>query len=339
MGKIISIFVLSIILLNLYLSSYIINNEPNFSSELIVKYNFNFDGDLIKHFKNNSKTHVIIPIGRLYSLNQEIQISKNNEMYDAEIFMDFCGSYWVNLTFDIFENENKSEIMIKRISRKRSLELYQEKNQNISMWLNPSKFIDSENSSIINLAYNICSLNSRRLDNSQKIHKFVNSNIKYKKSKNNDMNASEVYNQGYGVCKDKSRLFVAICRAKGIPARTITGFLCIDSKPINNLHMWTEILDEDGYWHQICPTNNKFDFYDLRFIDYTYAVYQNPYSNYYLKEMNNSIVSYYPYQPISEKTEIIVIKLDLNKILPLLIAITILRLSLLNFIMKLIIKK
>ncbi len=292
----------------------LINNGPIFSKQITIENRIVLWKEIVEYYRNDSRSHLLLPLGRPYSIYQDIDIYVNDEDYEVEIITDICGAYWANLSLDLFENE--SEIVVERTNRQRSLILYHEKGQNnISLWLSPSTFIDSDNQFVINLAKTLNNDKLTRLENAELISNYVYSQIKYKDPNVSDLNASKVYDLGYGVCEDKARLFIALCRAVKIPARAITGFISIDKNPIDNLHMWAEILDEEGYWHPVCPTNKYFDFFDVKFFDYRYAYHQNPFRYSYLNQTNSTSI---PHHLINDKTKVKSVIWDEIKVLELL---------------------
>ncbi|MBQ1784319.1 MAG: transglutaminase family protein [Gammaproteobacteria bacterium] len=52
--------------------------------------------------------------------------------------------------------------------------------------------------------------------------------------------AEEAFNAGGGVCQDHSHIFVACCRALGVPARYVSGYLHSDSSVQLASHAWAE---------------------------------------------------------------------------------------------------
>ena len=65
------------------------------------------------------------------------------------------------------------------------------------------------------------------------------------------ISASEVNEQGYGVCRDLAHLGIACCRALSIPARMVVGYL--EGLEPMDLHAWFEAYI--GYrWYTFDPT-------------------------------------------------------------------------------------
>lgn len=67
-----------------------------------------------------------------------------------------------------------------------------------------------------------------------------------------DTTAMEAFQQKKGVCQDYAHILIALCRACGIPARYVNGFM----QGIGATHAWVEVL-VNGEWKGIDPTNNQ----------------------------------------------------------------------------------
>ena len=61
---------------------------------------------------------------------------------------------------------------------------------------------------------------------------------------------------GEASCNGKSRVFVALARAAGLPARLVGG-LILDEGEKRTSHQWVEVY-VGGYWVPFCPTNGHF---------------------------------------------------------------------------------
>ena len=117
----------------------------------------------------------------------------------------------------------------------------------------PSGFVDSDNETIRQIAYELTKDLTDDLSRVKAIHDYVAKALTY------DWNsyyrgivpqkkASEALSSGTGVCQDYSRLFAAIARAAGIPTRIVIG--TGDGEP----HAWNRVyvngkwLDVDVTW-------------------------------------------------------------------------------------------
>jgi transglutaminase-like putative cysteine protease len=63
-----------------------------------------------------------------------------------------------------------------------------------------------------------------------------------------------------GVCQDFAHLLIGLCRAIGLPARYISGYLFDASKPADAVlasHAWTEVYLDGRGWLGLDPTHNR----------------------------------------------------------------------------------
>src|SRR5262245_34435819 len=74
--------------------------------------------------------------------------------------------------------------------------------------------------------------------------------LKKKSPEVNQTSAVEILKQNKGDCSEHALLFVALCRAAGIPARQCSGYVCIGSDW--GSHAWAEVWT--GQWIGVDPT-------------------------------------------------------------------------------------
>lgn len=70
--------------------------------------------------------------------------------------------------------------------------------------------------------------------------------------------AGTALERGEGVCQDQAHVFLACCRAAGIPARYVSGYLCADSGSPEETasHAWAEVwVAEANGWHGVDVTH------------------------------------------------------------------------------------
>jgi transglutaminase-like putative cysteine protease len=68
--------------------------------------------------------------------------------------------------------------------------------------------------------------------------------------------AAEAFARGQGVCQDQAHVFIACCRAAGIPARYVSGYLCSVDGSESATHAWVDAwLAEQGGWLGIDVTH------------------------------------------------------------------------------------
>jgi transglutaminase-like putative cysteine protease len=68
--------------------------------------------------------------------------------------------------------------------------------------------------------------------------------------------AAEAFARGQGVCQDQAHVFIACCRAAGIPARYVSGYLCSVDGSDSASHAWVDAwLEEQQGWLSIDVTH------------------------------------------------------------------------------------
>jgi transglutaminase-like putative cysteine protease len=84
-----------------------------------------------------------------------------------------------------------------------------------------------------------------------------------------DTSLDEVFERRVGVCQDYAHLTVALCRAAGLPARYVSGYLFArrdngSTEPAGEedevrvqTHAWVEIGVAPGQWRSLDPTNGR----------------------------------------------------------------------------------
>jgi transglutaminase-like putative cysteine protease len=68
--------------------------------------------------------------------------------------------------------------------------------------------------------------------------------------------ASDVFVRGQGVCQDQAHVFIACCRAAGVPARYVSGYLCDLEGSESASHAWVDAwLESEQGWLGIDVTH------------------------------------------------------------------------------------
>ena len=70
--------------------------------------------------------------------------------------------------------------------------------------------------------------------------------------------AANAFVRGQGVCQDQAHVFIACCRAAGIPARYVSGYICSVDGADSASHAWVDAwLEEQQGWLGIDVTHVK----------------------------------------------------------------------------------
>lgn len=145
----------------------------------------------------------------------------------------------------------------------------------------PEKLIESDREEIMSTAESIIGNETDTHKNVLKIYNFVTKHVHYK-AQHDEMGALWALNNGVGDCSEYSYLFVALCRAAGIPARIQAGFAFhFPSETTEDGHMWAEYYLENYGWIPVDATWRLFDTLDNRHFSSIQSTPEViPYANY-----------------------------------------------------------
>lgn len=153
----------------------------------------------------------------------------------------------------------------------KNIEEYDKNSTLYKLYTKNETWIESEALEIVNLAHDLTSTQDNFYLKAKEINKFVYEYLEPKAIEwtNPDdflqeYGALETYKRGYGTCQNYALLFVALCRAAGIPARTVHGTyfpkdrLGKDFMQIEVSHAWAEFYLPGYGWVNVDPSQNEF---------------------------------------------------------------------------------
>jgi len=145
----------------------------------------------------------------------------------------------------------------------------------------PEELIQSNNSKIVSKMQNLMSGANNIGEKVSKIYNFVTTHIRYAKQEE-EKGALWALENGVGDCSEYSCLFVALCRAAGIPARVQAGFAFHRvNEALEDGHMWAEYYLENYGWIPVDATWRLFDTLDYRHFSSIQSIPEpTPYANY-----------------------------------------------------------
>jgi transglutaminase-like putative cysteine protease len=141
------------------------------------------------------------------------------------------------------------------------LSKYSGRNIVASRYLLPEPAIESAAGAIVTVANTLCAQEAYPLHKAMKIFDYVNSRVRYQRNEGAKHSALQTLRSGVGNCEDFALLYIALCRAAGLPARFVNGFR-FDSenlkKGIYDLeqfgHAWVEVNLPGNGWVPVEPT-------------------------------------------------------------------------------------
>ncbi len=136
----------------------------------------------------------------------------------------------------------------------------------MSPYLDETPTIDYSRGSITELANRLAAGESDMFVMAHKLAAWVNSNIEYDlntKTAEASQKASWVLENRYGVCDEITNLFIALCRALGIPARFVSGLSYSELYPEKwSPHGWAEVYFPGHGWVPFDVTYGEFGYID-----------------------------------------------------------------------------
>jgi Transglutaminase-like superfamily len=217
------------------------------------------------------------PVGRSFLSASTLKVTLAGSNYDAHYTFDSCGGYWVHIPKTLV---SEGDIIRIRFARKsEELHLFSELVGNKPAWVNPSHYIDSDHEDIVAKANELTAGLSSNIEKAKKLQTYVIQHVYLKIYMDASLDKASITNElGYGTCMNSSRLYIALCRAVNIPARSVWGVVNAHEEigGYNNHHQWAEILGDSGHWHP-CDFGYTIDFdlNDLRYLDLIYAAEEN----------------------------------------------------------------
>ncbi len=145
----------------------------------------------------------------------------------------------------------------------------------------PEPLIQSDSPEIIQKAQNLTSGLSATSERVSRIYEFVVGHLRYV-AQEGERGALWALRNGVGDCSEYSYLFIALCRASGIPARAKAGFAFhYDSETTEDGHMWAEYHLGDYGWVPVDATWRLFGKIDCRHFSSLQSILEEiPYANY-----------------------------------------------------------
>jgi transglutaminase-like putative cysteine protease len=148
-------------------------------------------------------------------------------------------------------------------------------------YMKAEKLIESDREEIILTAENIVDNETNPHERVLNIYDFIRNHMRYM-PQDEEMGALWALQNKIGDCSEYSYLFVALCRAAGIPARVQAGFAFHSfSETTEDGHMWAEYYLEDYGWIPVDSTWRLFAALDDRHFSSIHSTPEViPYANY-----------------------------------------------------------
>jgi len=183
------------------------------------------------------------------------------------------GNRYAEFVFVKPDKRMKVEISIKAELLRYDLLIAKEKREqdlfegpDLEDFLKQEKYIEKDHPQIQQIAESI--EGHTEVDIVKNIYNYVIDNLEYTLHGKKDWGAVKALQQKKGDCSEYSDLFVAICRAKNIPARVVTGYTVrfddISSRPVfdgldSSKHNWVEVYLQKYGWVPFDPSRGDIE--------------------------------------------------------------------------------
>lgn len=158
------------------------------------------------------------------------------------------GEYQIQYSFFAQTEETRYELPSGILSRPKTDPLLAE-------FLEGTPSIQCEEDDIVAKAWELMPIGTTVKEGMNNVFDFVYKRIGYKQVRG-PTDALTAFRLKEASCNGKNRLMIALCRARGIPARFAKG-LILENSNKRTTHAWSEVY-LGGQWIPFCPTNGYF---------------------------------------------------------------------------------
>ncbi|MEM0008318.1 MAG: transglutaminase-like domain-containing protein [Candidatus Bathyarchaeia archaeon] len=160
---------------------------------------------------------------------------------------------------------------------------YNESSELYIKYTQPEELIESDREKIVGKAQEITQGIEDPFVKARLIYNFVVGYLRYE-IQNEERGALWALENGIGDCSEYSYLFVALCRAAGIPARIQAGFAFhYAGQVLEDGHMWAEYYLENYGWMPVDATWQLFNTIDSKHFSSIRSIPEAiPYANYFI---------------------------------------------------------
>ncbi|MBN1649430.1 MAG: transglutaminase domain-containing protein [Spirochaetales bacterium] len=205
-----------------------------------------FRGEPRWSFPEQLRDAFLIPLGRRTPADAGLSVLINDVLYEENIYTDFAGGNWLVIP----KSAGPARVTLTISNTAAPTASGPADTAPASVWTRHSFLIDAGDPAIRAIADQMQRQAVSRGDIAALLQTYVRDHIIHRVYPEHfGKKASETLKLSYGTCVNRARLFTALCRAAGIPARTVWGYFYVP--PVGTHeghHEWAEYLDEDGSW-------------------------------------------------------------------------------------------
>lgn len=215
--------------------------------ELDLCYDFSIPG-------NTSKIKFVVALPRTIPDRQKIWIKYSPK--PSKVFLE-NGNHYAEFILTSPEKQFKVQITVKGelfqydlVTSRKKKEKKPSKDPEFKNFLKHEKYVEKDDPLIQQIAKNI--KGQTEIDKVKNIYNYVIDNMEYGGFTKEALGAVKAAQQKKGDCTEYSDLFAALCRAKNIPTRVVSGY----TTQFNNTpkHNWVEVYLKEYGWVPFDPT-------------------------------------------------------------------------------------
>ncbi len=231
-------------------------------------------------FRASRDAHLLIPLGSIASPAFSTVVSIDDLPYEHGVETDGLGNAWARVALS--DIDSSAALTVRYTVTGRETASYRRISEACITWLEQNRYIDWQDPSIQSVVRELDLSGLERPDAVRRIGDYVVKYLTYVRiggGRPASVPASMTLARGVGVCINYSRLLVALCRASGIPARTVNGAVRHHDDPTTYEfhHEWIEYLDEQGRWHPVdVRYARSYELNDPRYADFVYGAEDHP---------------------------------------------------------------
>jgi transglutaminase-like putative cysteine protease len=141
----------------------------------------------------------------------------------------------------------------------RDIRPYDTTSAEYSLYTRPERYLEADDPQIRLLVTRMASSEPNPYRLARKFYEYVIRNAIYVATWDGVHGASQLVRKGRGDCSDYAALFVAFCRAAGIPARPVVGYWA--ESGLSKSHVWAEFYLQGIGWLPVDPNMGQVEYY------------------------------------------------------------------------------
>ena len=227
--------------------------ERAFSQSRIVEFELSYDFSVPGETR---KIEFIVLVPKSIPDRQNI-LSTSYSPRPSRIF-DENGNHYAEFIFDKPDRHEEVKISVKAelfrydlLTARKNRGTYYPQSEQFADFLKHEKYIEKDHRQILQIADGI--EGQTEIDVVKNIYDYVLDNLEYSSLGRKDFGAVKAIQLGKGDCTEYSDLFVALCRAKNIPARVESGYTVGFGKA-STRHNWAEVYLQGYGWVPFDPS-------------------------------------------------------------------------------------